>query len=307
MKRIINYFLLFSIGVFLLSSCEDDKTYSGDVQFRLMTTSADFYIENASEGYDTYAIKVQAVGAVPSKDITLNLVVNTTGTDAVAGVDYNLPTTVTIPAGEVEAEFNVQGLFDGVSDNVVNTLSFTLTSDEYTVIPSYSVCNMNLRMVSPLTPWVGTYSGGAISQTKPGTWDELWSLTIGLNSADPANKLDIYGFAGGASVAFVGTVDTDAGTISFAPAQNLGVTGYGYEITVYLGAYNSATDNYSISQTSPVTGTVNSTDYSMQIDNVLEIISAGTYAGSVWDAFDVTVTRSSKSSSYIPYKTPSKL
>lgn len=305
MKKLLKYILIVSTGLLLFSSCEDSKTYDGPVAVRLLTSSADFYINQSDAGYDTYTIKVQAVGVVPSSDVVINVTVNADATDAVGGVHYNLPATVTIPAGKTEGELTIEGIYSGIADNSVHTLSFTLTSDKYTILPSYSTATITFRLYTPLTPWIGTYTGTAVSQTEPGDWDEIWAITVAIDNSDPQHKLKIYGLAKGSAVGYVGIVDFDAGTITFDGGVNLGDT-YGYgDVTVYYGYYDGS---YHLSSTAPIVGAIDSDNYTIVIPNFGELLTSGSYAGNIWDVFDVTIAKASKAMDFVPaLKKPIKL
>lgn len=150
MRKLLKYILIFSTGLLPFLSCEDSKTYDGTLNVRVLTTKATFYVQDRADGYDTYTIPVQIVGGVSSKDITVNVVVNSSST-AVAGTDFELPSTVTIPAGSYEADLVIKGYFDGVVDES-KELVFSITSEEYDIVPTYSTTTLKLQKFCSFEP-----------------------------------------------------------------------------------------------------------------------------------------------------------
>lgn len=126
MKKItIKLLSIFVIALFLTGCGEAEQIlYEGDTFASFTAGTMDTY--PVQSGDAPYLVQV-GIPAVLGSDLTISLTeVYATGT---AGTHYDLPTSVTIPAGSVTADIPVVGHFDHMAGRL-DTLVFALTGDE---------------------------------------------------------------------------------------------------------------------------------------------------------------------------------
>ncbi len=131
MKKLIYILSAISLSIFLLTSCESDKTYDGPAQVAFASKTAAYNVTANT----TIAIPVQLIADGPQGDITVNVSVNSTSTTTAAAV--TVPTTVTIPAGRFVGEIPVTVSYDNLAAGNANKLILDLSSDKVKVAASY--------------------------------------------------------------------------------------------------------------------------------------------------------------------------
>lgn len=163
---------LMLLGIFL-TSCEKeiDKTYTGDLQVRILSSGADFYIQDKPEGYDILNIQVGLIG-LSTKDVTVSFEVVTIDEipagefAAVEGTDFELTGTLTIPKGEYTGNYVLRGKFAGVSDGTLKNVRLKLVSTDAVVAENYNQIQYRLRQYCPFVPanYEGTWNVNDVSQ-----------------------------------------------------------------------------------------------------------------------------------------------
>ena len=154
MKNIIRSFILFSVALLGLNSCgeTDPIIYDGPV-FVSFTygTSGTYFVKPNNEPFPVFV----GVPTPSAEDVTIDIdVVAATGE---AGTQFDLPSRVTVRAGEVNAAIPVKGYFDRLAGRV-DTVTFQLIGEEvanfdtaYTVILQ-QFCGFDINN------FLGTYS-----------------------------------------------------------------------------------------------------------------------------------------------------
>jgi len=126
MKRILRTLVVFAAAALVLNSCGEVESYIYDgpafISFTDGTTGA-YFVQSDNTPYQ---VTVGIPKALTS-DLTVNIeVIATTGE---AGVNYDIPTSVTVPAGEVIAQIPVKGYFESLAGGVKDTVTFQLVGD----------------------------------------------------------------------------------------------------------------------------------------------------------------------------------
>lgn len=295
-KKIFNYMILLAgtMGI-LFSSCEN-------VNEPILLDNSDRYVAFEQTTGQVSEASVQNPIAIPINYVAtendhpkVTLELSTEGFDnpAVEGEDFTISTKeVTFENGIIDSIYvtpidndvwdkdkHVKIMISdvpegvGLGDSSKVTYTLTISDDEH-----------------PLGDYIGTYTADAASQTKPGEWDETWNVTTSPVEGEPT-KLNFAGIGNGTKV-ITATLDLENNTISFAAGQT--ITSSGFELEIYSMYYDAAQGYlYTDAEDTPLTGTLN-TDGSIVVENWGQIISAGEYEGSAWDAFDVTFNPSAK-------------
>ncbi|GAA4744878.1 hypothetical protein [Flavisolibacter ginsenosidimutans] len=144
----------------LLASCKkrtEDYFVVPPEQAHFVNSSGNYYITNSSTSSFKIPIGLTAVNNVDRK-VTVSV---TSPTGAVAGTQYNLPsTTITIPAGKTVDSLTVNGLFAGYAGTRRDTLVFTITSSDVTTAAFNNVYKLVLQKYCPvdITSFAGAYN-----------------------------------------------------------------------------------------------------------------------------------------------------
>lgn len=234
-----------------------------------------------------FTISASVWGKLPSADVTIPFVIDSTELpDAAIVVNGS---GFTIPAGSNTGAISIDLIADEITPGVIYYIYYHLgtpSDANFGINDLASSGVITLFNPGPLAPWVGDYTGTAVSQHRPGVWDEEWSCSIALDPADPLNNVLIYGIAG-SNVGLVGTIDIIAETITIVEDQNIGdVYGYG-DSYIY---YGEAPWTY---LGGDLVGTVD-LDGTIVVTGML--ITTGPY---MWDIFDVTFSKSAKKSTEV--------
>lgn len=273
--------LLLVTAVFF-GACEElEYKYSGPALASFTNgVAGGFYVENTGNSIDTIIVGVTTISGSAR---TINVGIDDTST-AISGTHYTLETnTVTIPANSSIGYVIVKGIYDGFTDPM-DFKSLVLTIEPTTDIDAAQFDNqyvLALSQYSRITPWLGTYSVAAASYGDPGNWDEAWTVST---SADPDNSNNIIMTGiGGSSNPISAVLDVDAGTITIALNQDLGVA-YPDDWPVSL-TIAEATADFELTGEA-VSGTISA-------DGTINMDLFGLYApdeSDFWDVFNTTWT-----------------
>lgn len=142
------YILLLAMSVLSLKSCDEAEPiiYDGPLFISFIKGTSGNYLVDDSK--NTYNIQV-GIPMVQQQDITAGLEV--LYSTAIHGTHFYCPSSVTIPAGELTAEFSVQGFYEelagrkdtliiGFSGEVMSTFDST-----YTLYMKQLVCNYEIN------------------------------------------------------------------------------------------------------------------------------------------------------------------
>lgn len=206
MKNIIKSFIIFAAAALVLNGCGEAEPiiYDGPVFVSFTDgTMADYFVQA-----DNTPFPVQV--GIPSphgSDITIDLEVLYASGEA--GTHYDLPSSVTIPAGDVVATIPVKGYFDNLAGGRKDTVMFQLLGEEvasfdtaYTVYLQqfcpFDIANFEGDWTAneqsdyeeePYAPYTITFeanpNGGDTLVT-----DDIWPyfpVKVVFDDADPAN------------------------------------------------------------------------------------------------------------------------
>jgi hypothetical protein len=150
MKIFIN-FCCIALSVIILNSCNEAERiiYDGPLFISFTQgTSGKYLVDDNNSPYD---IEV-GIPHVQSADVIADLeIIHSTG---ISGVHYYVPSSVTIPAGDLTAQFSVLGSFDdmvGRKDTLIIGLSGEVKSTfdtAYTIYMEQLNCNWNIEILA---------------------------------------------------------------------------------------------------------------------------------------------------------------
>jgi hypothetical protein len=150
MKTLV-HFCCIALSVIILNSCNEAEPiiYNGPLFISFTQgTSGKYLVDDNNSPYD---IEV-GIPIVQSTDVTANLeIIHSTG---VSGVQFYVPSSVTIPAGELTAQFSVLGSFDdlvGRKDTLIIGLSGEVQStfdSAYTIYMEQLKCNWDIDILA---------------------------------------------------------------------------------------------------------------------------------------------------------------
>lgn len=249
MKKIMIYLL--AVGSIAgLASCKKNN-FAVDTdplkplyaKFNISDSNGTYYIKSTNI---PYKIPV-GFTSVSDKDRTVNVSI-TTSTGAAVGVQYNAPTTFTMPAGKVVDTLLINGLFSGYpTSSRIDKLRIVLTDGDVPVAAYNKVVSLTMRKYCDVTlanlagdytrtyengtygPYTSTISNlvstGATTATATlsNIYDSGISATIGLDWTNPADfKVTMAGqntgFTSGGLPLFVRANTT--GTKTFSSCDN---------------------------------------------------------------------------------------
>lgn len=154
MKKI----LILSLAIFTLIACEEDRTiYSGDTFVAFRSTQSAVSI---NEAIGTYNLQI-GIADEQNEDISVEL--DVTSDTAIEGTHFNIPSSITIPAGETLVTIPVEIMDDELSNPIRNfTVEIASVSnpsvnigilDEGSYSKSFSIVNDDCP--TQFTYWVG--------------------------------------------------------------------------------------------------------------------------------------------------------
>jgi hypothetical protein len=274
--------ILFALAL-LMTSCEDDRIMFDTSTKVVGFTAASIIVpENVPAGKPIELYLGAVLGTEP---VTVNLTIVTEGhtRPAIEGVDFTISSkVVNLEVGKATVTINP---IDNSEFEGNKTFNVKMTSSD----PSISIANQNSVLVTieddehPLKDFIGTYDVAAASYGKPGDWDESWVVTTTPDPSD-VNKLFVTGVGTGTkSGSITAVLDLVDMTITIASGQT--ITAYGYTIGVKLGDADS-----NVIPDTPLTGTIQANG-TIMVDFWANQITAGDYAGYVWDVFNTTWTK----------------
>lgn len=207
----------------IFTSCEEDTVTYGD-NFVAFTDprSVDFNVAER-EGPITFTVGIAKVQAT---DITIN--VSTNDENAVAGTDYNFPSTITIPAGEMYTDLSID-IVDNTEINPSKTFTLELTgvsngdipvgfADEGSHSKTITISNDDYDCPTEFEYWIG-----GLEIVTDGT------TTTGSGSANAADDCDILVVTNDLpqwiSSGYAGEFNTEY-SIQFIPTSADGTEGY---------------------------------------------------------------------------------
>jgi hypothetical protein len=271
----------------IFTSCKNDP-----IMFDKSKTFVAFTSSSASVMENENALDIPVmVAAVPgSPAVTVNFEVRTDGiaNPAVEGTDFTIVSAGSVDFPEGTGMVNIT--IHPIDNNVFTgnkSFELVLTSNS----KNYPTGAENVILVTlkdnehPLAKWIGTYNVAAVSYSKPGVYDEAWTVTTEPDPND-VTKLLISGVGKEGSGPIKATISLEEMSITLAPGQSIGdVYGYG-NIVVYKGT--DAGDG--VIQDQPLIGVIQD-DGTIKIDLWGEYITDGQYANSLWDVFNTTWTK----------------
>lgn len=154
MKKI----LILSLAIFTLIACEEDRTiYSGDTFVSFRSTQSAVSI---NEAIGTYNLQI---GIADEQNEDINVGLDVTSDTAIEGTHFNIPSSITIPAGETLVTIPVEIVDDELSNPIRNfTVEIVSVSnpsvnigilDEGSYSKSFSIVNDDCP--TQFTYWVG--------------------------------------------------------------------------------------------------------------------------------------------------------
>jgi len=163
------------VGIFAMLialSCENDRiTYNGIVMVSVDSQTANFVVKD--EPGQRITLSVFAAN-IAKEDILVKLKVSANN-DAINGTHYNCPTSVTIPAGQCVATYNITASYDEVEAGKVYTITIEIDPDgtSVPVIEGSDVQKVNLMRYIAIDEFVGTYDAVDVSY-----WDGPMTSTL---------------------------------------------------------------------------------------------------------------------------------
>ena len=146
---------------FLFTSCEEQRiTLDAEVQVGFEKSADNLLIPKDNTTTFAKTFRVMLIAPAQNSDVQLTIAVDTDESTAVEGTHFNLSaTTLTIPAGEFFAEFDVVGINDGFAagGDFVN-LVLEVTSSNVKISPNFTVTNIELKKESFTDKFSGTYT-----------------------------------------------------------------------------------------------------------------------------------------------------
>lgn len=154
MKKI----LILSLAIFTLIACEEDRTiYSGDTFVSFRSTQSAVSI---NEAIGTYNLQI---GIADEQNEDINVGLDVTSDTAIEGTHFNIPSSITIPAGETLVTIPVEIVDDELSNPIRNfTVEIVSVSnpsvnigilDEGSYSKTFSIVNDDCP--TQFTYWVG--------------------------------------------------------------------------------------------------------------------------------------------------------
>ncbi len=290
MKKIINRITFVLAAVMLLVSCEADYImFDSSKTFVAFPSKTSTVLEPGGQ----VAIPVYVVALKGSPAITVDFEFDVTDLPnaAVEGVDYTLlndSKTLSFSKGWGYDTIWIQPIDNDIFEgNKAFNIVLTSNSQNYDfgAISSNAVTIVDDE--HPLKAWIGTYSVEALSYGKPGTWDELWSVTTSSTEGDLESLTVVINTGNGGGEPFLAGIDTEEMTITIAAGTDAGNV-YGYGPTgMYVGDYAT------IDTEAAVVGTIEA-DGTIKIDNLTMILTNYGFSGGLWDAFNTTWTKTGK-------------
>jgi hypothetical protein len=140
MKRYISLIVsvLFAMAI---TSCEDEKTYSGPEQVAFEKAS---YSAITLKADQTYELKVQLISASKNnREITVNVALSGTGLGTVVN-QVDVPTSVKIKAGEYSTVLPVKLLYAGAGSSP-KTVILTLSASDVKVSETLKVATLSVK------------------------------------------------------------------------------------------------------------------------------------------------------------------
>ncbi|MDR1553835.1 MAG: hypothetical protein LBS69_10295 [Prevotellaceae bacterium] len=197
----LKYILAIIVSTVLFSACEDDHRYLGSPYVKFGSYANVFYVE--PDIVATFDIDVQLVGAPIDKDVVLQVNVLSDLSNARAGTDYSMPSTVTIQAGKNVGTLTVTGYYDGLKDGTQDIRTLVLELVGTNGVPSLktpisasnnlgvNTCTLTLRGLCPYVPedFEGTYEVYEQSGYETDPYD-LYDVDVTLLSA--SNGIGTY-------------------------------------------------------------------------------------------------------------------
>ncbi len=263
MKKLI--IALLTVGFFF--SCEEDKTtYDGDTFVAFTDVNSTVGVPETPGDY-TFEI---GISKVQSSDVTINLSYEE-GT-AVAGTNFNLPSSVTIPAGEMWAEVALEIMDDGVY-GVSTDLSITLESaGNYQVgfadLGSYQKNITIIDCPTKFTYWLGTLD---VEDVGYGSTAGTGTITDDADCDILVVDNNLVGYSG---------AETTIYEIAFTSLSDEGEDGY-VEVNTFVGEVASGDTTYNGYYTGY--GTYDTATGTIEIDYEFAAYSGGSYVGAFWE------------------------
>ena len=154
MKKLIKSFIIFAVAALVLNSCgEPDPIIYDGPEFVSFTggTSGSYFVQ---ESNTPFPVQV-GIPSPSTSDVTVQIeLISATGEE---GTQFDLPSSVTIPAGDVIATIPVKGYFENLAGRV-DTLSFQLIGDEVANFDTAYTVIMQQFCVFDINNFVGAYS-----------------------------------------------------------------------------------------------------------------------------------------------------
>lgn len=231
MKNIVTSFLLGLVAVSFVSCDDNDLKYSGPSQVMFPEgTSGTYYIAEANT--QLYTVRV-GVSAATSADRTIAIAVDPAST-AVSGVDYTMPASVVIKAGEYVADLIVTGIYAGVADGVKNTLILSIND------PAVAQFNATYTVfLSKFCPFVAADFVGTWTATyyEKDNSTVAYSQDVQINwSAELGDTLELIDFHSDAVDGYFGP-STIKLVADYSDPANFNVLILDQFVTDYGGAY----------------------------------------------------------------------
>ncbi len=138
MIKLLKFTCIVLSGVMLLASCKknnlvldrDPLTHPEAARFLLYPTAANsFYAYNILEVPSPGSVFNLPVGVTTVSNVDRKVKFTISSLRAVAGVQYNAPTEITIKAGKAVDTLKIQGLFAGYPTGRIDTLKIKITSE----------------------------------------------------------------------------------------------------------------------------------------------------------------------------------
>ena len=263
MKKYLNFLLAFLVTGALLTSCEEDRTTFTGKQVGFEKASGRIMIPKDVTTTEDGTFKVMLISAPLSSDVSITFEIDAAST-AVEGTHFTMSTkTVTIPAGQNFAEFNVTALNDGFSfgGEFVN-LILNISNTSVEIAGEFAQFNLTISKEAFIDAFSGSFVAYEFYPPDPepayGPYTISCTVIAGTNSI---NLLGIYDWATQAvKVDFNPDPDNKIVTVAkqdFNPEEGLSLEGTGvyddeaqtFEIDaiIYDGAsiYDEVTFRYS--------------------------------------------------------------
>ncbi|MBN2697690.1 MAG: hypothetical protein JXR52_02605 [Bacteroidales bacterium] len=292
MKNRINKILFVLAAVVLFVSCEPEYImFDSSKNFVAFTAKSANMVEPG--GKIGIPVLLTALPNSPAATVTFDFSTEGLGDKAAAeGTDFTLlnsSKTLNFPDGWGYDTIWVQPVDnDEFTGNKLFYIELLSNSEDYQFGVNQRLTVTLVDDEHPLKNWIGNYDIAALSNGSPGAWDESWTAVTSAVEGD-VTVLSILITAGGATgTPFQAAFDMEEMTITITAGTDFG-NFYGYgSMVAYLSDYFTYLD-----KESPIVGTI-ANDGTIQIDNVGLVIATGTYAGYIWDSFNLTWTKTGK-------------